>query len=225
MPAAKQASRSSGIAFAVIAMIRGRSSAAHRSRIRRDASRPSSSGICTSISTTSYGCRSSAVERLEAVRQRRPRDSRAARAGAARPSGSPRCPRPSRIRSERRAAGAGPSTAQLRPCRSGAWPASSSQQRVVELRGLDRLRQLRRERRESTRRAAGGRATSGGRAAGLARPRCRRISPARASPSMSGIIMSSTATSNASPRSISASASTGSWRRRPDPFPTSERAE
>ncbi len=44
-----------GIAFAVIAMMRGRVSAGHRAQIRRVASRPSSSGICTSISTTSYG--------------------------------------------------------------------------------------------------------------------------------------------------------------------------
>ena len=42
-----------GIAFAVIAMMRGRTSAGQRSQIRRDASRPSSSGICTSMSTTS----------------------------------------------------------------------------------------------------------------------------------------------------------------------------
>ena len=59
-PGGEARSRSPCIALAVIATIRGRSSAAQRSRIRRVASSPSISGIWTSISTRSYGCRSSA---------------------------------------------------------------------------------------------------------------------------------------------------------------------
>ena len=65
-PPARHISRSPSIAFAVIAMIRsGRSG--QRARIRRVASSPSISGIWTSMSTTSYGSRSSASSDLEAV--------------------------------------------------------------------------------------------------------------------------------------------------------------
>jgi CheY-like chemotaxis protein len=52
-PAARQASRSPCIALAVMAMMRGRWPAGHCDAMRRVASSPSISGICTSISTTS----------------------------------------------------------------------------------------------------------------------------------------------------------------------------
>jgi len=54
MPAAKHISRSPCMAFAVMATMRGRSSGRQREQIVRVASRPSISGICTSMSTTSY---------------------------------------------------------------------------------------------------------------------------------------------------------------------------
>ncbi len=53
MPASRHMSRSPCMAFAVIATMRGRSSGRQRAQMRRDASSPSMSGICTSISTTS----------------------------------------------------------------------------------------------------------------------------------------------------------------------------
>ena len=81
MPAARHISRSPSIAFAVIATIRsGRSG--QRARMRRVASRPSISGIWTSISTRSYGSRSRRVEDLEAVARDRPRRSPSARAAS-----------------------------------------------------------------------------------------------------------------------------------------------
>src|SRR5438445_1573573 len=60
MPAARHSSRSPCIALAVIATIRGRRSAGQRRAISREASNPSISGIWTSINTRSYGCRSMA---------------------------------------------------------------------------------------------------------------------------------------------------------------------
>jgi hypothetical protein len=52
MPAAMHISRSPCIAFAVMATMRGRS-LFQRALMRRDASSPSISGICTSIRITS----------------------------------------------------------------------------------------------------------------------------------------------------------------------------
>ena len=69
------------------------------------------------------------------------------------------------------------------------------QQRVVELRGLDRLRELHGE--LSGRRTSGSRPSEVSRTSGSSRSsRWRRISRARASPSISGITRSRTATSN-----------------------------
>ena len=53
MPAAKQASRSLGMALAVSAMIGTAPARPGSARIARVAASPSISGICTSISTTS----------------------------------------------------------------------------------------------------------------------------------------------------------------------------
>ena len=67
MPAARHSSRSLGHRIGG----HGDDVQVHRPatvrRIRRVASRPSSSGICTSISTTSYGCCSSASSASSAV--------------------------------------------------------------------------------------------------------------------------------------------------------------
>ena len=74
MPAARQASRSSPNALAVSAMIgvRGRPLAASAARMRRVASMPSSCGMCTSISTRSYGVPSLPPRGTLRPRRRRP---------------------------------------------------------------------------------------------------------------------------------------------------------
>ena len=73
-PGSRQVSRSPCIALAVMAMMRGRCAAGHSRLMRRDASSPSITGISTSISTTSYRWRASASKPPRRWR-RRPRGS------------------------------------------------------------------------------------------------------------------------------------------------------
>ena len=157
---------------------------------------PSISGIWTSMRTTSYGCRSAPRAPRGRSPRRRP-GSPASRAGAAASCWLTALSSATRIRSGDRARRRRLRSLAGHGRRRGHARAQRAEQRVVELRRPDRLRQSAAKAASAPPRA--GRATSAGSAGARARPGAGSRAPS-ATPSSSGICMSSTAASNGSPR-------------------------
>ena len=141
MPAARHASRSPAIAFAVMA------DDPRPGGVRP--ARPDPAGGLQAIQLGHLDVheddvvvdRLDARDGLEPVPRRRPPGSPSARAGGARASGSPRCPRPAGSGADGARRGRGRCRRRSRRTgdRAVAWPASDRREGVVQRRRLDRL--------------------------------------------------------------------------------------